>query len=132
MKLEQQVVSLELSKKLKELGVKKESLWWWREYVISKGADVIAWGEDSEDDGKVKLYSAFTVAELGEMLPAKIYIDGVKYALRFKKNRENKWYLKYWRKKSTLCDYKADTEANARAKALIWLIENGHDFHENA
>ena len=31
MKLEDQVSSLKPSKKLKELGVKQESLWWWLE-----------------------------------------------------------------------------------------------------
>lgn len=33
MKLEQQCVSLELAKKLKQLGVKQESLWWWLEWA---------------------------------------------------------------------------------------------------
>ena len=29
MQLEQQVCNLELSKRLKELGAKQDSLWWW-------------------------------------------------------------------------------------------------------
>ena len=31
MALEQQVVSLELAKEMKELGFKQDSLWWWGE-----------------------------------------------------------------------------------------------------
>ncbi len=70
MKLEQQVCNLELAKKLKELGVKQESYFTW-----------VHWRDDSEDDGWDVYhfdnpshtmgvdYSAFTVAELGELLP---------------------------------------------------------------
>jgi len=75
--LEKQVCSLDLAKRLKELGVKQESVW--------------AWYETTDRDDKPRLnrfdehctvctlpqqqweekYSAFTVAELGEMLPLK-------------------------------------------------------------
>lgn len=82
MKLEQQVCSLELAKKLKELGVKQESAFVWsvpnpekgrnerEKLVLGKYCEVMLchkardWGEAFD------VYSAFTVAELGEMLPA--------------------------------------------------------------
>ena len=62
MKLQDQVTSLELSRKLKKLGVKQESIWYWyclgEDYAIRyRTPSVIKKG-----------YSAFTVAELGEML----------------------------------------------------------------
>ena len=80
MKLESQVCSLELAKRLKELNCKQESLWWWyknprtqykiglshSEYIFELlPHSLIALAKTS-----YKRYSAFTVAELGEMLPS--------------------------------------------------------------
>lgn len=111
MKLENQVVSLELAKKLKELGVKQESLYNW--LVASDGArlmknpvlDTYRYFEQS---------SAFTVAELGEMLPRKFYSE-----------RYNNGQF-YCQRNDGLHNHNeyADTEADARAKMLIYLLEN--------
>lgn len=83
MKLENQVTSLELSKRLKELRVKQKSLFYWSEVVDNfhekpsllysskgkipenksgfyKATDGSGWEEN--------FFSAFTVAELGEYL----------------------------------------------------------------
>lgn len=114
MKLENQVVSLELAKKLKELGVKQESLFKYiatfpsGEYRISDrytetdlsyGADVI---------------SAFTVAELGEILPE---------GFRIEKFKDNYWCFDKKRRNRMHWEI-SETEADARAKCLIYLIEN--------
>jgi hypothetical protein len=59
--LEKQVVSLDLAKRLKELGVKQESVWYWfrDRLILGRG-----------EGGNMQTFtSAFTVAELGEMLP---------------------------------------------------------------
>ncbi|MFP5263718.1 MAG: hypothetical protein ACLGJB_17700 [Blastocatellia bacterium] len=117
MTLEQQVTSLELSKKLKELGVKQDSLFYWvdgkLEYINEVGGINIA-----KDD-----VSAFTVAELGEMLPA--VVDG---------DLAPRWFKTF---SHYFCDYTDDNktwllpqpfiypkEADARAKMLTYLIEN--------
>lgn len=90
MKLEEQVCSLELSKRLKELGVKQESLFWWvvdrydgntyvLDYIGSCGLCSSAFNGNYEG----KEISAFTVAELLELLPycvdgdngSKAYLD---------------------------------------------------------
>ena len=129
MKLENQVVSLELAKKLKSLGFEQESLWYWQEgthyttyvcNIVSSGisnSNKKAWCGNRED------YSAYTVAELGIL--AKDYIHK-------SWGSENKW------KCSCITEHKRDeenidseetffyanTEANARATMLIYLKEN--------
>lgn len=74
------------------------------------------------------MYSAFTVAELGNMLPYEI---GGKL-LDMSKGSDGTWSVYYT--KNTLGavteptfieDQGADTEADARAKMLIYLVENG-------
>lgn len=65
LKIEDQVCSLELAKKLRELGVKQESVWRWIEYP---DLTRIAGPEEFGFASTAKVYSAFTVAELGRML----------------------------------------------------------------
>jgi len=143
MKLEQQVCSLELAKKLKELGVKQESLFYWQRYTEKKTGieewDLALRGKHTRDnawscltgnyhDGrqwishwveKDEEYSAFTVAELGEMLPkgTQSYHTSFDWCLT-----NPKWATSYIQPNSTFLTY-TDTEANARAKMLIYLIE---------
>lgn len=130
MKIEEQVTNLELSKKLKELGVEQRPskgevyfTWGWGglkpEYRVNvwyaetdENWFILYGGEESSHDW----YRAFTVAELGEMLP----VNTVK---------------NYWIKEAVdgsryyelVTDYEKFTdenEANARAECLIYLIEN--------
>jgi hypothetical protein len=71
MKLENQVVSLELSKKLKELGIKHESIWHWQ--LINTPHPRLTYNlNPSEWSGDYRI-SAFTSSELIEMTPQ--YID---------------------------------------------------------
>jgi hypothetical protein len=49
MELSKQVVSLELAKKLKELGVKQESLFWWRTLTKEDGWEI--WDSPSDAGG---------------------------------------------------------------------------------
>ena len=121
MKLEQQVSSLELSKRLKELGVKQESYFSWH-----RGNSVKMFLVESTIVGDEENYPAFTVAELGEMLPKRAEIETFKsyvYGSGFSK----------WRAVLTFKDGEemrmpmdmSDTEADARAKMLIYLLEQG-------
>lgn len=121
MKLKNQVVSLKLAKQLKELGFKQDSLYIWL-----------------DDEGVVKLlreadidyrprhttcfeYPAYTVAELGEMLPIEIednYLDC------YKTERLNGvWECSYESAMNGHFEI-ANTEADARAKMLIYLKTN--------
>jgi len=122
MTLEQQVVSLDLAKRLKELGVKQESLFWWRSPLAHYG-----YPDWSLSDGELghgsESYSAFTVAELGEMLPegylsGRIFLDGEQenvMCARFSSPEFEVW--------NDSMQF-ANTEADARAKMLIYLLEN--------
>ena len=154
MTLEQQVVSLDLARKLKELGVKQESAFYWeKQYSGSReGKYDLAcykyWGcyECDTEDGRCSCdlreiakttkydgqsgfdetdaYAAFTVAELGEMLPQafKVWRDG---------SIENPM----WKCSQFTDDYNSaninglwshgNTMAEALAKMLIYLIEKG-------
>lgn len=110
MKLEDQVVSLGLAKRLKELGVKQES------YFHFSGC---------EEDGfmlthltpsvmKFSVCAAFTVAELGEMLP-QMYQSWRGPIGWFCSNRNGEGIGPI---------VTGNIEADARAKCLVYLIEN--------
>jgi len=127
MKLENQVSSLELSKKLKELGINQESLFKWH-------------GEKNNWEIKLSTetssnISAFTVAELGEMLPEEINFPLKNGKARkwshswgtrkCKLHAQGMWVVTYsnYYARETYKKY-AETEADARAKMLVYLIEN--------
>ena len=109
MKLEQQVVSLELSKQLKEAGYKQEGLHWW--------VQIATWKLYHEDE-RVKEDSnvvAPTVAELGNILSDGL--AGSHLGLR-------KWYCSYTTisdKEDPIVETTGKTEADARAKMWLYL-----------
>lgn len=117
MKLESQVTSLELSKRLRELGVKQESLFYWQQHYVEMKGDVMASSfkltqVKTESKKGMRCFSAFTVAELGEMLP-----QGVTYKVHKDENYSSISEANY--------GFFPDTkEADARAKMLIYLLEN--------
>jgi hypothetical protein len=140
MKLEQQVCSLELAQKLKELGVKQNSLFSYKTYLIKKhntGIPEIMYHagftnrKEPETLTNLQLVSAFTVAELGEMLPARIDAkskkDGRKtiaYFLEYHAGGLSVQYIHHLDTRQVLWEEAENTEADARAKMLIYLIEN--------
>jgi hypothetical protein len=112
MKIEQQVVSFELAIKLKELGIKQESLYWY-----NKEGELITSGYFHYKE-KSTYISAFTVAELGDILPKGGWSQESTYGgyrvWMFDRDPPHEQKEFTW----------AETEANARAKMLIYLIEN--------
>lgn len=133
MKSENQVCSLELSKRLKELGIKQESLFYYIEHFDDHKIVPVITDYDREifnilthDIFPPRLYSAFTTAELGEIIFQKNY-----------DNLENAGYLHiniemidrhegfFYRLTNNLTDHIIDefNEVDARAKLLIYLIE---------
>ena len=109
MKQEQQVANLELSRKLKSLGVKQESAFY---YDVAGKVHLITDGRKS-----YHLTAAFTVAELGEMLP--------KNYSSIRPLEADTWHCYRYHPSQIQGSTEAITEADARAKMLIYLIEKG-------
>ena len=126
MPVEQQVCSHELAKRLAELGVRQESVFWWvdRRLMYTGGR-----ASHAPLQGGI---AAFTVAELGEMLPDEITIaakNGKPYThwLRFGRYRgagHRFWCAYPGGTARTNLEERAHTEADARAKLLIYVLEN--------
>lgn len=130
MTLESQVCSLELAKKLEELGVKQDGCFIYGE--TQEDGWIIYPGEHME--GVYDWVNAYTVAELGEMLPWSITIEGKSYHLEIMpsqgstisgKQKIDMWHIAYARMDTKHIAWsEANTEADARAKMLIYLLEN--------
>ena len=140
MKLVQQIVSLPLAKRLKELGVKQESCFAWYEERYEGDVQIELAGQNHTGPFRFRdfagltsgaehrtFYAAFTVAELGDLLPA-----GYPSGHTALEEPDKKWICHWYRnpRASTAEDEEkpsstyAHTEADARAKMLIWLIEH--------
>lgn len=106
MKLENQVASLALSQKLKELGVEFESYFVW--WVPPTGAMV---RKRKRGDSKYhNVFAAPTVAELGAMLP---------------KGVQHRSYAEGWESfYPGMGSHMGTTEADCRALMLIHILED--------
>jgi len=116
MELPQQVVSLELSKRLKELGVKQESYFAWIEGDIWNKTDQSEY-ETPFTPPRTEWISAFTVAELGEIIwsMSELYRVHVNSRTTISCGIVESGMWKH---------FDADTEADAKAKMLVYLKEN--------
>lgn len=126
MKLEDQVCSFELSKKLKELRVKQESLYYWRipnepRRAENAGAFLLRADQNVSETNWFDYYSAFSVAELGNLVPDSIKKGNSTYFLTIEKTSEN-WWVRYPGNKDAAV--KAESMAVALAKMLVYLLEN--------
>ena len=124
MELKKQVCSLELAKKLKELGVKEESLFAyygnagnWHDTIVDMGMY-----KDVDDDFReYKLLPAYTVAELIEILG-----EDFRWLKKRGHNENTVWLAQARIHPITSKDIKvtAKTPQEALAKLLIYLLEN--------
>ena len=136
MKLDKQVVSLNLSIKLRELNVKQDSLFYYEclhEHVnlafIPTGPQVNFVNEKLINDGKLKFYSAFTVAELGELIPYRMPLASATQPdnhLHFGKHIDGFFIGGYVNHDngSLWPQFQNTNEADMRAEMLIYLIES--------
>lgn len=128
MKIENQVCTLEQAKKLKELDVRPYSMWVWvppfpvfnsetRLVLIGEFQNALKSSILSEEAKKlVDSYPAFTVAELGVMLPN--YYESHKGAM------DDTWYCVMLEGGDGEYFAIEKTESEARADVLIYLLEN--------
>lgn len=129
MTLSDQVCSLPLAQRLKELGVKQESLFYWEFDTWPDKRTTNTWtiqyGTNRSD-----VFSAFTVAELGEMLPDHVDLPENEAVTFFNQHKlgyygNQGWQVRYGEiDDKKILNFIADTEADARAKMLAYLIEN--------
>lgn len=137
MDLEQRVCCLELSKKLKKLGVPQDSYWYWARQLpkLRKDGSFKLMDFDKLETARLRAssvnhhhgyktnfrmeyFSAFTVGELGEKL--KEWCKSSNFCpLPLFDKQTKKWNNQY------ADDFIADTEANARAQLFDYLINDG-------
>lgn len=114
--LEQQCVSLPFAKRLKELGVEQSSLWYWIE-VEGKGTVRIGYCTAENYVPPNTAVAAFTVAELGMMLPINITTNGKGIVTD---NGDDGVPISSFLSKWEL----VKTEADGRAQLIIALLES--------
>lgn len=142
MELENQICSKELSQQLERFGIKKESYFEWLFYP-----DKMEWRASPAFENKLG-YSAYTVAELGEILPNYIQVKGFEpfdnyrivitkfYSVNEDRSLTNNYIINYecdstnltgeaaWLRRRLINNIYDPNLANAMAKMLIYLIEN--------
>lgn len=140
--IENHVVSLELSKRLKELGVKQESCFYWFTKIESQITKIV--GDEIYGEGEIKSwveedmdvsalagvdkYPAYIASELGEMLPMTQPDESGDYICDgyFSVSMDEKEGKRIW---SSQYDgsgfFEGGSIADAIAKMLIHLIEQG-------
>jgi hypothetical protein len=123
----QQVCSPALAQQLKAVAVPQDSLWYW---VPSRGGKypLLVPAEELVDHPlfQVAAVSAFTVGELGELLPSAIEQDGEFLSflcLKSPRGFSVASLLNPADRQSGM-EIKALTEADARAQMLLYLIEH--------
>ena len=132
MKLKDQVVSFGLARELKKEGVKKDSEWVWSyNYTFERWELRLSSGIFFRESEKYKSYAAFTVAELGEMLPFDCYsykdkFDGWQCVLPIESSETriigDTLLGPTVSARQCHASKEAKTEVDARAKMLIYLI----------
>lgn len=131
--LEKQVCSLESAKRLKELGVKQESLFYWREMIgIDSGFKTRILFRDYivNKYGDMEIdYSAFTCAEPLTLLPETIRYKEYTYALYIMPQEINGTLIFFVFYYNSVVDKRIETISNeifveAVSKMLIYLLEN--------
>ena len=117
--------AIEIAKRLKELGVKKEG--GFRYCLRCEKITYQYFCENCQSTciGDDMYIFAYTVGELGELLP-----EYVRTHLRFRikiQKQDNLWFIWYYNTSHNydrLTTQSDKSEANARGKLLIYLLEN--------
>lgn len=114
---EWQFTNLENSKRMKELGFLQESAFYWCKNRY--GLSYRVYGKNPNTRYWEYVASAYSVAELGKMLP-----EG-----KFSSSKETYWVCNYGGvdiPQYAFHSLGAETEADSRSLMLIWLAEQGY------
>lgn len=118
---EQLCTSYLLSSRLYDLGVRAETCFYWD---IEQCLDMPnrEFRKMIQEDTIFRL-PAYTASELGEILPSRLNMERFFYCW---KDDRNMWRVHYtqWGQLTPYMIEKFNSEADARAKMLIYLIEN--------
>lgn len=116
MKIEQQVVSLELAKKLKKAGYpQNDSLWYWMNPRGSKYWHLELNPTEELREASIEIIAAPTVAELGEKLPFGVVSEkqiGIPSL---------GWRVTFEIPTQTQLTHSEEAETEADARCLMWL-----------
>ena|SRR5450631_268879 len=125
MSLDEQVTSLELSKRLQVLGAKQTSVFYWVENKQGNLNPVIV-GPNAVDIPDAKFYSAFTVAELGGMMPYS-FVSERRASGRWECGQRYRLEVDGSTSRHPVADvsevFFGDSEVEVRAKMLIFVLE---------
>ena len=118
------VHNIDIAIKLKELGVTQDSYFYWytdgTNEIVNEKTDYIqgVYGYGGKNDAK---YSAFSVVELGEMLPNKFHT--------YKNDLAGILWVCKAENSQSLVEVTGLSEADAKGKMLILLIETWGSSH---
>ena len=146
--IEKYVVSLDLAKKLKEAGWKKETVYWWVKtqhgirleairYIelYPNQSYGIIWLDDAGKEEFMPLAPAPLAEEILEELPFKILTKSGEFYLTVETGRNKYYYVgykqavrvyDYWWEDRWLHFLSAEIFTNALARLWLWLKENGY------
>lgn len=113
--IDNHVTSLEISKRLKELGVKQESEYWWVDYT--DGYSQPAWNLNSNHIGYKAHISAFLTSELADLLPDFYRVGKHIYS-------DNGFVCSHYDQEMQQVQT-GNTMPDAMGKMLIYLLEQG-------
>jgi hypothetical protein len=125
MKLDEQVTSLDFSKRLHALGAPQKSVFYWVETKQGDANPLIV-GPDAVDIPDANFYSAFTVAELGAMIPYS-FVSELRASGRWECGQRYRLEVEGSAPRHPFADitevFFGDTEVEVRAKMLIFILE---------
>ena len=125
MRKEDQVVSIDIAMRLKALGMKQEALKWW------DLTERTLYGCHDGTAVELNCVAAFSVAELGELLPVTITVEGYAHhfeSMRLPQERGTRFRGCYASLKYYIPDPMVEeaTEADMRGMVLVHLLERGY------
>jgi len=130
MNIVEQVVSLELSKKLAEAGYPQEGYWWWNQHFrdFREDNDYAILERDNKAYDYVRICAAPTVSELMEQLPVTIPTEKHLQITKW----DNATGGHFFAVDYGIVDHNGFSDvslANACAKMWLWLMEvEGEDL----